>query len=232
VALWIAERSRWSTWSTRRGKSLTRRRGGIVEKVISISCGSKDLCYFLLEKVDEELSAQTTVIGEVRGDKLVFRIIGFEPDVERTIIRIRDIVNVYRAAKRSARSGVTAEELSKLAKKSVPLDVLAKILRVQSTYAEVKGNTIYADCDTETLVSIAREVGELLERIARMPIGINVKKFAVAVSYLTGLDPRHVVRKAMEMGILNEDMELSMQWDKAVDEFLERFGEAEETDEL
>ena len=194
---------------------------GIVEKVFHVECESQDLCTELLEKVDEELSSIATVIAEVRGNKIRFRIIGFEPDVQRTIIKLREIVNLFRKSKSSPKYGVRSEELAKLAKRTVPLELLSIVLRVNGIPARARGDIIYADTDMDTLVQYARELGEALERASKLSLPFTTRRFVAACNVLTGLDPSQIVRKAFDAGILNEDGELQLGMEEAIKRFLE-----------
>jgi len=198
---------------------------GIIEKVLQIDCGSQDLCTELLEKIDEELSSQATVVAEVRGGKIRVRIIGFEPEVQRTAIRLREIVNLFRRSKSSPRYGVSADELAKLARKTVPVELLAIVLRLSGVSARAKGSMIYADTDMDTLIEYARELGEALEKASRLPLPFTTRRFVAACSMLTGLEPHQVARKAIEMGILNEDGELRMGLEEAIRQFLDMVSE-------
>jgi len=194
---------------------------GIVEKVVHIECGSQDFCTELLERIDEELSSHATIIAEVRGGKLRFRVIGFEPEVQRTVLRLREIINLVRRSRASPKHGVKADELAKLAKRAVPLDVLAAVLRSNGIPATVKGDMIYADTDMDTLVQYARELGEAIEKASRLPLPYTTRRFAAACSILTGLEPHQVARRAFEYGLLNEDGELVVSIEEAIRRFLE-----------
>lgn len=205
-------------------------RRGFVEKVISVDCGKEETCLELLEKVDEELGGVATVFAEMKGSKILFRIVGFEPEVQRTALKLREILTLFARRRASPKYGVTAEEIAKMVRKSVPLDVVAKILRLEGIHAEVRNNVLYADTDMDTVLEVARSVGELLEEVSKMPLEHSTRKFVLCVSAATGLKPSDVVRKAMAMGLI-EDKELRMPWDRAVEEFLESletFGEEEE----
>lgn len=192
-----------------------------MEKVIQIDCGSQEKCAEILEKVDEELSASAEVVAEVRGGKIRFRIIGFEADVQRTAIRLREVLYLIKKSRSSPRHGVRSEELAKLAKKTVPLDLLAMILRINGISAQVRGSTIYADTDMDTLITYAKELGEAVEKASRLQLPYTTRKFVAACSAITGLEPHQVVRKAIELEIVNENGELRLGLEEAVRRFLE-----------
>ncbi len=194
---------------------------GIVEKIIHVPCESQEICTELLEKVDEELSSQATIIAEVRGGKIRFRIIGFEPDVQRTVIKLREIISLFMKSRSSPKYGVKADELAKLARRTVPLELLAIVLRLNGINTEVKGNTIYADTDMDTLVQYARELGEAIERVSKLSLPYTTRRFVAACSVLTGLEPHQVARKALELGILNEDGELTTKLEDAIRQFVD-----------
>lgn len=206
---------------------------GIVEKVLYVECDKPDFCIELIEKVDEELSAQATVYAEMRGSKILFRIVGFEPNVQRTMIKLREIINLVKRLRTARpRAGISAEELAKFARRAVPLDVLAKVLRVQGVYAEVRGPTIYADTDLNTLISLAQALGEALEKLSKMPLGHGLKKLVAAAMVLTGLNPMQILQRAKEIGVVNELNELVEDWEKALDKLLEAIHTGIEGEEL
>ncbi len=206
---------------------------GIVEKVLHIDCGKPDFCIELIEKVDEELSTQATVYAEMRGSKVVFRVIGFEPDVQRAVIKLRELINMIRRRHSAKpRAGITAEELAKFARKSVPLDVLAKILKTQGIYAEARGSIIYADIDLDSLIAAAQSLGEALDKLNNMPLGHSLKKLVAAMMVITGLNPIQILRRAQEIGVVNEFGELVENWDSALDKLLEHSYSASEEEEL
>ncbi len=197
---------------------------GFVEKIVHIDCGSQNECAEILERVDEELSASAEVVAEVRGGKIRFRIIGFEPDVQRTAIRLRELIQLIRKSRSSPRYGVKPEELAKLAKRSVPLDLLSIVLRMNGIRAEVRGSMIYADTDMDTLISYAKELGEAIEKASKLPLPYTTRKFVAACSVLTGLEPHQVVRVAEEHGLLGEEGELRTGLEEAVRRFVEEIG--------
>jgi len=206
---------------------------GIVEKVLHVECGKPDLCIELIERVDEELSAQATVYAEMRGSKILFRIVGFEPNVQRTVIKLREIINlVTRLHTTRPRAGISSEELAKLARRAVPLDVLAKVLKAQGVYAEIRGPTIYADTDLDTLISLVQTLGEALDKLSRMPLGHGLKKLVAAAMVLTGLSPMQILQRAKEIGVVNELNELVEDWEKALDKLLEAIYTGMEGEEL
>jgi len=203
-------------------------RRGIVERLVQIDCGSPDTCLALLEKIEEELSSHATVFGELRGSKLRIRIIGFETEVQRTLLNLRELVDLFRKRMASPRYGVRAEDLAKMARKSVPLDVLAAILRVQGIAAEVRGSMIYADTDMDTLIAAAKDLGEAMDRVANAPLSYTARKFLAAVIALTKMSPSQAMRKAIELGIINDSGELTAPLEQCIRDFID----AVESEEL
>lgn len=206
---------------------------GIIEKVLYVECEKPDFCIELIEKVEEELSAQATVYAEMRGSKILFRIVGFEPNVQRTMIKLREIVNLVKRLRTARpRAGISSEELAKFARRAVPLDVLAKVLRVQGIHAEIRGPTIYADTDLNTLISLAQTIGEALDKLSKMPLGHGLKKLVAAAIVLTGLSPMQILQRAREVGVVNELNELVEDWEKALDRLLDAIYTGMESGEL
>ncbi|HDI02437.1 MAG TPA: DUF2067 domain-containing protein [Ignisphaera sp.] len=202
---------------------------GYVEKLLQIYCSSQEFCIDLIEKIDEELSSHATVIAQMKGNKVLFRIIGFEPDVQRTLIQLKQLINLIQSKQRLKPSkGVSAAELAKLARRSVPLDVLAKVLQIRGIPAKAKTNIIYADTDLDTLIQAAQSLGEALDEVSSIPLGYSLKKFVIGAIALTGLKPAMVLRKAEELGLINEKGELVEDWDKALEKFIEFLGEESE----
>jgi len=196
-------------------------RRGIVERLIQIDCGSQDRCLALLEKIEEELSSHATVFGELRGSKLRIRIVGFETEVQKTILNLRELVELFRKRLSSPKYGVRAEDLAKMARKSVPLDVLAAMLRVQGIAAEVRGSMIYADTDMDTLVAAAKDLGEAIDRVANAPLSYTARKFLAAVIALTKMSPSQAIRKALELGLINDAGELTASLEQSLRDFME-----------
>ncbi len=210
------------------GRYRRKAQGGIAEKIFQVDCGSTEQCVALLEKIDEELSSHAEVYAEIKGSKIIFRIIGFEPEVQKTVINLREIIALYKSLPRKAVHGVTPEQLSKIVKKSVPLDLLAKILRFHGVRAEVKNNVLYADIELDRLAEIARDLGEALEKVSKIPLGSGLRKLVAAATYLTGRSPSEILRVLRELGIVNEDFELLKPWSEALDQLLEYIGESHE----
>lgn len=193
--------------------------GVYVEKTYTYPCPSTSICLEILQKIDEELSLEADLYAEFKLNKLVFRLMGLEPNVQSALVKLREFLTLYASSKASPRRGIEANVIAKYVKKAVPLDVLAVVIRrILGTSAEVKGSAIYSDADLETLLNIARKVAESYQRIESMSIPSSLKKLLVAAEAIYNVDHREVLEILRNAQLIDEDNELKVPWIQALTE--------------
>jgi hypothetical protein len=190
-----------------------------IERSFTYSCSSKLFCIELLEKLEEEIALGVEVYAELKQDKIIFRIFGLEPSVEEAIVKIKNFITQFTKIKAlNPKQGLTAEQLSKLIHKAIPLDVLAEVLKKQGIAGVViKGNTIYADTDLETLQVYSQLIAKALDKTKFLRLSYNIKKAITAAIALYNIDVREILEKLKNCGMLNENEELIVPWQRALD---------------
>jgi len=190
-----------------------------VERVFTYPCPSKSFCVELLEKLDEELSLEAELYAELKHDKIVFRVIGLEPAVETSIARIRNFIVQYtQLSTLNPKRGISADQLTKMIRRSIPLNVLAEVLKRQGVAeVEVKNNVIYANIDIDTLKSYAELVANALEKASNLKVSQSLKHVIIAAIALFNISVQEVFEKLQLCGVLNEEGELTVPWQKALD---------------
>jgi hypothetical protein len=190
-----------------------------IERVFTYPCPSKSFCVELLEKLDEELSLEAELYAELKHDKIVFRVIGLEPAVETSITRIRNFIMQYvQLSTLNPKRGISADQLTKMIRRSIPLNVLAEVLKRQGVAGvEVKNNVIYANIDIDTLKSYAELVANALEKASNLKVSQSLKHVIVAAIALFNISVQEIFEKLQLCGALNEEGELAVPWQKALD---------------
>ncbi|RLG77955.1 MAG: hypothetical protein DRO12_00750 [Thermoprotei archaeon] len=197
---------------------------GYAERLFVIDCGDPRTCSELMDRLSEEVSMRADVFGFIRGGKIYLRVVGFEPDVVRTVLRIREAVKLIRRRSESARSGILVEELSRLVKGPVVPEVVVELLKLNGIKAELRGNIIYADMSVTELAEVAKMVSEALTRLERIDVPANVKKVLIMVGAITGQRPPSLLRRLEELGLLGDSGELIVPWTEAARRLIEDQG--------
>lgn len=193
--------------------------GTYIERSFSYNCDNISKCLDILEKLDEELSLEADLQVEMKSNKLIFRIIGLEPNVISAIAKIRDFLSTYGSPKHDPRRGISSEVIAKHIKKTVPLDVLAHILENDLEIdVEVKGSVIYADTDLDTIVTVARKIAEIQQKIEPMPYSSSLKKLLIAAIAIYNTNHVEILETLQNLGCINEKNELTIPWIKALEE--------------
>lgn len=202
-------------------------KGVYVVKTLTYSCPNMSLCLEILEKVDEELSLEADLHAELKLDKLVFRIVGLEPNVQSAMARLREFLEVYASPKADPRKGVRADVIARYVKKSLPLDVLAVVVKKSlGVSAEFRGSTVYADVDLDTLLTVAKKVAEIHQRVEHANLSTGLKKLVVATMAIYNIDYNRVLEVLRDMQYLGENNELKAPWTRVLDEIEKFFEEA------
>jgi hypothetical protein len=195
-----------------------------IERSFTYSCPSKHFCVELLEKLDEELQLETELYAELKQDKIIFRVFGLESSVETTINRIKNYIMQFSKMKAlNPKQGLSAEQLAKLMRKAIPLDVLAEVLKKQGiTGVIVRKNIIYADTDLETIQAYSQLIAKAADKIANLKYSHNLKKVIMAATILYNVDVHEALEMLRECNILNESEELTVPWQNSLECFEER----------
>ncbi|MEL9939745.1 MAG: DUF2067 family protein [Ignisphaera sp.] len=199
--------------------------GGVfIERTFSYSCPSRTLCLELLEKIDEELSLEAELFAELKHDKIVFRVVGLEPYVESAIKKIREYISQFMMIKSiNPRNGVSAEQLAKLVRRTIPLDVLAEVLRRQGVRNIIlRGSIIYADTDLETIEMFAQHIAKAFDRVSNAGYSYNLKKLIVAAVALYNIGESEVLDMLSEINAIDDKLELKVPWQEALKYIEER----------
>lgn len=200
-----------------------------IERVFSYNCSNPTICLDLLEKIDEELPLEAELIAEFRHNKLVFRVIGLEPKVQASIVRIREYIESYMNTKRlNPQKGIKADELAKIVRKTIPMDVLAEVLRYSlKVNPRVYHSTLYVDLDLDTVIEYARHIAQVMERISHEDYPYGLKKLLLASSSLFNTNISELINVLKDRNIISEDLELKMPWQDALKvlvEYLSEYG--------
>lgn len=198
-----------------------------VERTFSYNCLNTAICLDLLEKIDEELSLETELVAEFRQNKLIFRVIGLEPHVQSSINRIREYIEFYMNVRRlNPRKGVKAEDLAKIIKKSIPIDVLVEVLRYSLKVSPREHMaTLYVDLDLDTVIEYAKHVAVVMERIPHDRYSHSLRKLLIAASSLINVHVDELVNLLRDRNIVSEDLELRMPWQEALKIVMDYFSE-------
>ncbi|MEM0026411.1 MAG: DUF2067 family protein [Ignisphaera sp.] len=192
--------------------------GVFIERTFSYSCPSRSLCLEILEKIDEELSLEAELFAELKHDKIVFRVVGLEPSVESAIKRIREYISQFIMIKSvNPKNGISAEQLAKLVHRTIPLDVLAEVLRRQGIQNVIlKGSIIYADTDLETIEMYAQHIAKAFDKVSNAKYSYNLKKLIVAAIALYNVGTSEVLDLLSETNAVDEKLELKVPWQEAL----------------
>ncbi|MEM1644547.1 MAG: DUF2067 family protein [Ignisphaera sp.] len=193
--------------------------GIYIEKTFTYLCPNTSICLEILQKIDEELSLDADLYAEFKLNKLVFKIMGLEPNVQSAMAKLREFLALYTSSKASPRRGIDANVIAKHIKRTIPLDVLAVVVKKNlGVSAEVRGSTIYVDTDLETLLDIARKVAESYQRIESMSLPSSLKKLLTAAEAIYNVDYREVLDLLRDAQLVSEDNELKIPWIQAITE--------------
>jgi len=197
---------------------------GFTERRLVISCGSQELCSELMERLEEEVSPRAEIVGSIRNGKIYLKIVGFEPDVVRTVLRIREAVRMLLMRTASARRGIRVEEISRMAGVPVVPDVLVEFLKLNGVGARLSGGIIYADATVDEVVEAAKTLGEAAARMGNVRLPASLRKALLLATAVTGLSPSALLRRLEELGLLDEEGNLTVEWREAARELIESLG--------
>lgn len=202
--------------------------GVYVEKTFTFPCPSVDLCLEILQKIDEELSLEANIFAELKLNKLVFKVIGLEPNVQSAMFKLKEFLSTYVLLKADPRHGIDVNTIAKYLKKTIPLDVLAiAIEKSLGVLVTIRGSMIYADTDLDTFLSIARKVAEAQKKIEQMALPNNVKKLLVAAIAIYNIDYFEVLETLRKAQLINDNHELKKPWQQVLDELDSLLGREE-----
>ncbi len=198
-----------------------------VERIFSYSCPNTSVCLDLLEKIDEELSLEAEIIAEFKHNKLIFRVIGLEPKVQSSINKIREYIETYMNIKRlNPQKGVRADDLAKILKKTIPIDVLAEVLRYAlNVNPRVYSSTLYVDLDLDTVIEYAKHIVAVMEKVSHGHYPFNLRKLLIASSSLFNTHIDELINVLKDKNIISENLELKVPWQEALKTVIEHFSE-------
>lgn len=198
--------------------------GIYVQKTFTYNCMNIATCLEILEKIDEELSLEADLHVELKLNKLFFKVVGLEPNVQSTINKLREFLSTYALPKSDPRKGVRADVLAKYVRRTIPLDVLAIVIKkTLGVPAEVRNQNIYADIDLDTLMTIAKKVVEAQQKVESMSYSSSLKKLITATIAIYGIDVSEVLEILNSMQYINEKNELIIPWTQALEELGDMF---------
>lgn len=193
--------------------------GVYVEKTLTFICPNTDLCLEILQKIEEELSLEADIYAELKFNKLVFTVIGLEPNVQSAIIKLREFLALYALRKADPKHGIDSNTITKYLKRTIPLDVLAIVIRENlGIPAEVRGSIIYADTDLDSFLSVAKKVAEAHKKVEQIPLPSNLKKLLIAAMATYNLDHREIMDILRNAQLINEYNELKKPWPQILEE--------------
>lgn len=202
-----------------------------IERIFTYSCSNPTLCIELLEKIDEELSLEAELIAEFKHNKLVFRVVGLEPKVQSSINRIREYIESYmNRARLNPQKGIKADDLAKIVRRAVPIDVLAEVLRYSlNANPKISSSMLYVDLDLDTIVEYAKHVALSMERVSHIRYPHSLKKLLIASSTLLNISIDEVLSLLKDKNILSENLELKIPWQEALRIVIEHVNEQNES---
>ncbi len=190
-----------------------------VERIYTYSCPNIDFCLNIIEKINEELSLESDIHVEFKNNKLIFRVIGLEPNVVSSINKIRNYISSLQFVRSlNPGKGIRGDDIAKLVKKTVPLDVLGEVIRRElGAYVKIDRGTMYTDIDLDTLVSYAERVSRAMDKVSSLSFSYSLKKLFIATIALYDSNPMEILKILQENNLLNENLELVVPWIKALD---------------
>jgi len=190
-----------------------------VERIYTYSCPNVDFCLNILEKIDEELSLESDIHVEFKNNKLVFRVIGLEPNVISSINKIRNYISSLQLVRSLNPSrGISGDDIAKLIRKTIPLDVLGEVIkRDLGVHVKIDKGVIYVDIDLDTLLSYAERISRAMDKVSELSFSYSLKKLFIATIALYDSNPMEILKILQDNNLLNENLELVVPWTKALD---------------
>lgn len=189
------------------------------ERKFSYNCENTSKCLEILEKIEEELSLEAEIQVEMRSNKLIFKVIGLEPNVISAVNKIKDFLSLYNSPKLNPRRGIPSEIIAKQIKKTIPLDILVHVLKKSLNIdASIRGSLIYADTDLDTVITIAKKISEIQQKIEPMSFSNSLKKLLIAAITIYNVSHVEILEVLQNLGYLNEKNELTVPWIQALEE--------------
>lgn len=189
-----------------------------IHRTFTYNCINTEQCLEILEKIDE-LSLEVDMHVEFKPNKLVFKLIGLEPNVQSAMAKIRNFLSLYNSSKIDPRKGISSDIIAKHIKKTIPLDVLVIVIRkTLGIYAEVRGINIYVDTDLDTVLTISKKIAEAQQKIEQLPLANALKKLLVAAMAIYNISHIEILEILHNMQYLNEENELIAPWTNVLEE--------------
>ncbi|ABU81758.1 DUF2067 domain-containing protein [Ignicoccus hospitalis] len=192
-----------------------------------IKCINEEVCYELLHKISEEVSARW-IKGEVDGNKLLIEALGFPYELKELRYEIEELKKEIESAMLPY-TRVSVDELPKLTKAAVPIDALVEALKLLGYSAKVEGRTLVSDAPFEEVAALARKMKEIIDsEIVRFRLPHSMKKAVAVLSTVYGVNPEEVVNVMLREGLLEEGdfkYEQREEWRKVIKRVSERLSE-------
>ncbi len=190
-----------------------------VERIYTYSCPNTDFCLNILEKIDEELSLESNVYVEFKNNKLIFRVVGLEPNVISSINKIRNYISSLQFMRSlNPSKGISGDDIAKLIGKTIPLDVLGEVIkRDLGVRVKIDKGIIYADIDLDTLLSYAERISRAMDKASSLSFSYSLKKLIITAIALYNSNPMEILKILQDNNLLNENLELVVPWTKALD---------------
>ncbi len=158
-----------------------------------------------LERLSKRIKTPVASIG-VKGDVIRVELSGPREQVYQSLEALRRFFEEYRVSVGKKVRVLTFSKIESIADSRIPVDTLEELLKLRGYPARRRAKkSIETTAPKEVIVEEARKLGEAYRKVREEKIsGSAMKMIAVAAAYLE-VDPREVIEKAIEIGVLTRD---------------------------
>lgn len=196
----------------------------LIKRSFFIPCSGEE-CIKLAELIKDNISVLEASI-DIKEHGIEVTMYGYKTDIKKMWVKIRQVISTYRELMKAGESGykkIPLEYLVSLTRKTFPPLLLVEILKKKRFTASYENGVIETNADLDTLKELIDRIASIFEEIKYDVRSTTTKYFIVSASILTGLEPRIVIEKGIEKGLLKleeEKPKLTKEWRQALSEFI------------
>ncbi len=169
-----------------------------------IKCKTTEACLELLNKITEDVSSRF-LKSEVKGNALHLEVLGMPYELKEIKYEIEALKKEIERKYLQGRKYVKIDEISKLFRGTISIDVLLKVLKFLGYPSWIEGGKLYTNAPMELLEEIIEKYVELQkDEVVRFKLSKSTKNVILTISLATGASPKEVLDAMVRENLVEE----------------------------
>lgn len=188
-----------------------------------IPCREEE-CLKIYDLLKDKIPLVNQVLIEFTKSGILIEAYGYETDIKNLWYEVKKTTRSLREIERGiGLRRYSISLISRIIHDTFPPRLLVEALKKMHYSAEYsdEGDVIVSNADLETVVKTASKISELNKITSRRASNTSTRYFLISASTVTDLEVEKVVKKAIELGLLEEVDEgkviLRLDWRQALD---------------